>query len=461
MKIEKPIEGYFHVDEIQKSTTPGKLEFSVKNGIKLNLMGAFRRDDFDRSNEKRWDVIHGYSMNGEFITLINSRGHESERLPGIPSSRYQAESMLLGSKYFEPQGSSVKKISFRVSNLDLWLNRTGLKYETSREVHGAFTASYEHPGFIKLHTNDRFELGVWHSTSIPMFRSDNVLGDVSEKAYLNLKYTGLATLKEAMDDILMIRDFMSLAMATPIVVEDAVLYLDGSKEDHTRRFDLYFPLGNDYPVRKETERRYMIYPFDDIEPFIDTSLAAWVELYPRIKHGISFYHEAYFSTTRHAYQKFLDYTFSYESIHRALSSMTIYPESEFADLRAGVLEQADSRYRGFLEGVLRFANEASLRQRLKKSFAAYGLNELLGKVAKSDIDKLVETRNSMVHTTTYNTEGTIQEDEILDYNTLVRLLIAAELFSAIGALQSDPLERLRRHTSFNFMLEAKTQAAAR
>jgi len=459
LKIEKPLEGYFHVDEIEKSTTPGKLEFSVKSGIKLNLMGAFRRDDYDRSNEKRWDVIHGYSMNGEFITLINSRGYENERLPGIPSSRYQAESMLLGAKYFDPQGLTIKKISFRVSNLDLWLNRSGLKYETSREVHGTFTASYEHPGFIKLHANDRFELGVWHSTSIPMFRSDNVLGDISEKAYLNLKYEGLATLKEAMNDILMIRDFMSLAMATPIVVEDAVLYLDGSKEDHTRRFDLYFPLGNDYPVRKETERRYMIYPFDDIEPFIDTALAAWVELYPRIKHGISFYHEAYFSTTRHAYQKFLDYTFSYESIHRALNSITIYPEAEFDDLRAGVLQQADVPYRGFLDGVLRFANEASLRQRLKRSFAAFGLNELVGRVAKSDIDKLVETRNSMVHTTTYNTEGTIQEDEILDYNTLVRLLIVAELFSAIGALKSDPLERLRRHTSFNFMLETKVRSA--
>ncbi len=124
----------------------------------------------------------------------------------------------------------LQKISFRVSNLDLWLNRSGLKYETSREVHGAFTASYEHPGFIKLHTNHRFELGVWHSTSIPMFGGNNVLGDISEKAYLNLEYTSLATLKEVMNDILMIRDFMSLVMATPIVVEDAVIYLDGSKE---------------------------------------------------------------------------------------------------------------------------------------------------------------------------------------------------------------------------------------
>lgn len=460
MKIEKPIEGYFHVDEIEKSSTPGKLEFSVKNGIKLSLMGAFRRDDYDRSNDKRWGVIHGYSMNGDYITLMNSRGYENVRLPGIPSSHYQAESMLLGTKYFDPEGATIKKISFRVSNLDSWLNRSGLKYETSREVHGVFTASYEHPGHIGLHSNERFELGIWHSTSIPMFGRHNVLGDVSEKAYFNLKYTGLATLKEVMNDILMIRDFMSLAMSTPIVVEDAVVYLDGSNEDHSRRFDLYFPLVNDYPARQENERRYMIYPFDDLEPFIDSALAAWIELYPRIKHGISFYHEAYFSTSRHAYQKFLDYTFSYESIHRALNPMTIYPEAEFSEIRSEVVRHLDSRYQAFMDNVLRYANEASLRQRLRKSFAAHGLSDLLGKSAKSDIDKIVETRNSMVHTTTYNTDSTIKEDEIIDYNTLVRMLIVAELFGAIGALPSEPLERLKRHSSFRFMLQAKADAAA-
>ncbi len=98
--------------------------------------------------------------------------------------------------------------------------------------------------------------------------------------------------------------------------------------------------------------------------------------------------------------------------------MTVYPKAEFADLKANVLQHMDSRYEEFMKNVLAFANKASLRERLMKSFATHGLNDVFGVSTESEIDKLVKTRNSMVHTTMYNTENTIKEEEILDYKPL-------------------------------------------
>lgn len=286
-----------------------------------------------------------------------------------------------------------------------------------------------------------------------MFAEHDVLRKFSEQAYFNVQYSELSTIDQAMEDMLMIRDLFSLLMSAPIVIEDAVAFIDGEKEDDGRRFELYFPLGYGYPTRESQPRHYMLYPYDDIESFIGTTLEKWIELYPSIKRGIAFYHESYFSRSRHAFQKFIDYVFSYESTNRSLHPLERFPEQEYTALCADLLEGLSPTHGNFVRDILKHANQASLRQRLKGTFERTGLDEIFDrKSIKLHTDRIVNARNNIVHFAEVNNEETVSEENVVDYNTLVRMLIIGDLLLAIGIPKEDIATRLKRDPNFGFLL---------
>jgi hypothetical protein len=253
--------------------------------------------------------------------------------------------------------------------------------------------------------------------------------------------------------MLMLRDLFSIWISAPVSVEDASVYIAGEKSDHKRRFDLYFPLGYESSEVKGADRRHMLFPFDDLEPNINDVIGRWVALYPKIKRGISFYHEAYFSKNRHAYQKFVDYVFSYESVNRSLHKLTKLPQKEFDLLRTNTLNSLVGQDARFMKALFEHANEASLRSRMKESFKRVGLATKFEKESINlHIDRIVNARNDIVHFAVVNSKETVSDENVVDYNTLLRILSVAELLIAIGLLQEDPVDRLMRDPQFAHLL---------
>jgi len=457
MKVKAPFQGYFHVHEPETVQIAGRVEFDVMSGIRLSTIGSFHQNDRLSGGEQRWDCIHGSATNGRLLTLLDCRGHEDTSIPGIPEGSFSSACMLVGHQHFDSSVPKIKSSAFRVTFLDEWLNRSGVSYESSRTEHGSFTATHKHQGAISLHTGSRLKVSIWHHTTTPMFGGHDVLRKFKEQAYLNVEYVELTTIEQAREDMIMLRDLFSLFMSTPIVVQDAVVYIEGEKEDEGRRFEIYFPLGYEYPSHEEHRGQYMVLPFDDIESSVGDMIGRWVDLYPSVKRGISFYHESYFSRTRHAFQKFTDYVFSYESTNRALHEMERFPTEEYASLRQQIMARLEPKYTDFMNGVLAYANEATLRQRLKASFIRTELSTVFNKKAMNlHIDRVVNARNNIVHYAEINNNENVSEENVIEYNMLLRLITVAELLLAIGVPQSDLLSRLKRNSNFGFLLSGQT-----
>jgi hypothetical protein len=456
MKLNAPIEGYFHVHEPNTIQVAGRIEFDVQSGIRLTTIGSFYKKDVRFGGEERWTSVHGFSTNGRRLTLLDCRGHVSTSIPGIPKGSYSSVCLLTGHQHFDSSSSQIMSTAFRTTYLDEWLNRSGVSYEASRDEHGGFTATHKHQGAIRLHFGSRLNISIWHHTTTPMFAQHDVLHQFSEQAYINIEYSELVTIEQAMDDMLMMRDFFSLLTSSPIVIEDAVAYINGEKEDDGRRFDLYFPLGYEYLARESHKRHYMLYPYDDIESFIGTTLGQWIELYPSIKRGIAFYHESYFSRTRHAFQKFIDYVFSYESTNRSLHPMERFLTDEYTTLKNNIIVGLAPSQAKFISGILEHANQATLRQRLKKTFERTALCSVFdNRSVKIHTDRIVNARNNIVHFAEINSEETVSEENVVDYNTLLRMLIVGELLLAIGIPKNVIVNRLKRNPNFSFLLSGK------
>lgn len=453
MKLKAPFKGRFKAQDPGTATVAGQLDFDIIKGVQLSTIGTFHKDPLSLRVEHRWKCVHGFATNGRYLTLLDCRGHESFSMPGFPEGKFWAARLLTGHKYFDASAPSIKSTAFRISYLDAWLNRSGVRFEIDQQDFSSFRAEHKHQGAIPIHQGDRLSVSIWHSTNTPIHQAYDVLNRFKEVAYINVKYTQLTTVEQATDDMLMLRDLFSLWISAPVAIEDANVFVDGEMSDPTRCFDLYFPLGYECPAGKDIRQHHMLFPFDDLETIIHDAIGQWVDLYPKIKRGISFYHEAYFSKNRHAFQKFIDYVFSYESVNRALHPMTELPEAEYASLRAQILEGVTSEQHRFMDRVLRYANESSLRKRMKESFKRIGLStEFDNKAIKLHIDRMVNARNDIVHYAVVNSNETVSDENVVDYNTLLRILNVAELLLAIGLLNEGAVDRIKRDSQFAHFL---------
>ena len=352
----------------------------------------------------------------------------------------------------------VKSTAFRLSYLKAWLNISGVHVDENTQ--GNFRVSHTHPGKIEIYRGDRFSMSIWHRTVVPISRSPDFLERFKEEPFINVDYKELASVEQVVEDMLMLRDLLSVWVVAPVAVEEASVYLEGDAGDETRRFDLYFPLGYDPPTRPDVNRRHMPFPYEDLEVKIQDAIDRWVDLYPKIKPGILFYHEAYFSKGRHAFQKFADYTFSYESINRVLHEMKELPEEEYEALRTKILQELEGAQRTFIKRVLQYANEGSLRKRLKQSFARFGLaNERNNEAVREHINRMVQARNNIVHGAEVNSENTVSSENVVNYNVLLRILIYAELLLAIGLVEQGSTERIRRNPHLAHVLHSTIDAS--
>lgn len=447
MKLEKPFKGYFKPQDVDTRKVCGQVDFDHIKGVQLSTIDSFIKKSGWQVSEQTWECIRGCSSSGKHLTLLNCKGHESTSIPGFPEGKLWAARLLVGLKSFDPSRPSIKGTAFRLSHLKTWLNRSGVSVEENSQ--DRFRVSHTHSGKIALYEGDRLSVSVWHRTVIPFGPTPEILERFKEEPFINVDYKALTTVDQVVEDMLMLRDLLSLWIVAPVAVEEASVYLEGDAGDETRRFDLYFPLGYDPPTRPDVNRNHMLFPFDDLEPKIQDAIGRWVELYPRIKPGILFYHEAYFSKGRHAFQKFADYAFSYESINSVLHPATELPEGEFETLRKKILSDLKGNQRKFMEQVLKYANKCSLRKRMRESFTRFGIrNDHNNQAVKQHINRIVEARNNIVHGAEVNNENTVSSKNVVNYNALLRILIYAELLLAIGLVDEGSTERTRRNPHF-------------
>ncbi|MBS1942958.1 MAG: hypothetical protein JST38_19000 [Bacteroidetes bacterium] len=458
MKLDKPFKGYFKPPGADTRKVCGQVDFDPIQGVQLSTIDSFVKKSGWQVDEQRWDCIHGCSTSGKHLTLLNCKGHESTSIPGFPEGKFWGARLLVGLEPFDPSQPCVKSTAFRLSYLKAWLNISGVHVDENTQ--GNFRVSHTHPGKIEIYRGDRFSMSIWHRTVVPISRSPDFLERFKEEPFINVDYKELASVEQVVEDMLMLRDLLSVWVVAPVAVEEASVYLEGDAGDETRRFDLYFPLGYDPPTRPDVNRRHMPFPYEDLEVKIQDAIDRWVDLYPKIKPGILFYHEAYFSKGRHAFQKFADYTFSYESINRVLHEMKELPEEEYEALRTKILQELEGAQRTFIKRVLQYANEGSLRKRLKQSFARFGLaNERNNEAVREHINRMVQARNNIVHGAEVNSENTVSSENVVNYNVLLRILIYAELLLAIGLVEKGSTERIRRNPHLAHVLSRTIESS--
>jgi len=141
----------------------------------------------------------------------------------------------------------------------------------------------------------------------------------------------------------------------------------------------------------------VLLPFEMVETNLHKILSRWLKLYDKLEPALELFFSA--TTENHPYgfeRRFLTLAQGLETLHRRSSTDTVMPKHEFENLIKELLKACRDKWKPWLKARLNYANELSLRQRMKELFSPY--IHYFGAVnVKTLIQDIVITRNYLTH----------------------------------------------------------------
>ena len=141
----------------------------------------------------------------------------------------------------------------------------------------------------------------------------------------------------------------------------------------------------------------MLFLYTDIEGQIQEMLANWLHSYKVFGPALDGYFTAMANTSQYLEDEFLQRARGIETLHRRSSTETEMPQEEFEELVGLLAASSPNDRREWLKGRLRYANELSLRKRLRLMIEPF--ERFFGDLEhqKAFVNKVVITRNYLTH----------------------------------------------------------------
>lgn len=441
MRLSQPIEkaAYFWLPDSPENKFPGTLHISLLGEATAEVIGIFSVNNELFSN---LDRIIGITEDGESFTLSECYcWPKILRFGGLSRFSIHAKHALIGFSYVEGIPITFTTFRFSVEGLDEWLGITGIKVAHDWQEQIA-SISYVIPDGMTISLPNEFTLSfifTWTNPGFPIIKE----AKITQKAYIELKCESPRSLQDFFDLVFKINNFMRFVMDKTVAID----YAEGYSPDIVRTLDngdryeasvkIYFYSTN-LPIEKP-----IIYPNDMLLPFfimpvnIESAMNYWLNNYAKFEPAFNLYFSAKASESMYLEGKFLFLIQGLETMHRRSSQDTYMPENEFQKLVALLLVTCPDKNKKWLEGKLEYANELSLRTRMRKMIEPF--SSLFGdnKQQKDFIALTVSTRNYLTHYSPETSVVAARDVKLISLCRKLEGLFQLHLLKVIGFDQSD------------------------
>lgn len=397
--------GYFWLPGHDDLKVPGTLKISDGGDIELEIVGHFEKKSEVLNRELEFERIIGEVEQDGLVTLEKCfYTRKNDPFGTITRSQLCVNRALIGVRYEEDEIVTLNSVSFTVEGLSEWIGISGLSIP-QRDNYRNFTVNYELPEEIVCDLIEGFELKIWQNSSSKISRFE---AKISQQAYLTIQSEEARELSEFQSLISKITFFLCFAIDSNITISD----VSATTNDLLRelsdgrklpvRIKLYYasiPFSRDVP--KNFGYR-MLFSFGSIQENAEGIFKTWLEAYSRIRPALDLYFSSVTGEHKYLESRFLALAQGLETYHRRTSSDdTRMAECEYQRIIDKLLSIIPETHIDWLKGRLRYGNEISLGQRIKKIVDPY--KEYLGdsRERKRLVRKLVDTRNYLTH---YNEE---------------------------------------------------------
>ena len=441
MRLSQPIEkvAYFWLPDSPENKFPGTLHISLLGEATAEVIGIFSVNNELFSN---LDRVIGITEDGESLTLSECYCWPKKlRFGGLSRFLIGAKYALVGFSYDEGIPITFTTFRFSMEGLDEWLGITGIRVEHNWQEQIA-SISYVIPDGIAINLPNEFTLSfifTWTNPGFPIIKE----AKITQKAYVELKCESPRSLQDFFDLVFKINNFMRFVMDKTVAID----YAEGYSPDVERTLDngdrhealvtIYF-YGTKLSIEKPKIHHHdMLLSYGNMSVNIESIMNEWLNNYAIFEPAFNLYFSTKSSESMYLEGKFLSLIQGLETLHRRNSEDTYMPANEFQELVALLSDACPDKNKKWLKEKLAYANEPSLRMRMRKMIAPF--SSLFGDRKRQEdfINITVSTRNYFTHYSSENFGGAVRDVKLISLCRKLEGLFQLHLLKVIGVDQSD------------------------
>ncbi len=420
---------------------PGVLSISNDTGIVLEVAQPVSPENIAaiasqfNPNSEPLDRVLGHIQEYGFVVLDGCQSKTDSlnlNLGVLQTSRViWADRVFTGFPQPQNEIPPFNTFKFSVEGIDEWVGLSGINVIGGLYNHELLTTTIlsKPPETISFNLINGMRLEImfdmgWISSQSPIERG------VTQKTYFKLVSEDPKELNEFLDVVrkiigllcFTINETVSLDSMSGTSNELIQKIADGSTRPAT--INIYDPSVFLLKNRPEIRADKMLFKFSDIQDSAEGMINKWIENYEEYKDAFNLYFLAQLKPVLSWSVKFMSLAQGLEAYHRTKSDEKYMEDDEFKVERKKVIKQFPKKDRNWFGAKLNYANQLTLRDRIKKLIAPFE-KYIGGDREPQLIDYIVDTRNYLTHHDP-KLESKAAKDEDL-YNLGIKLELLFEL----------------------------------
>ena len=321
--------------------------------------------------------ILGMTTTGREITLERCQpvDYSLNLRSGIPTTRYRAETALVGAWFVKGEDSAFDEIALRTTELDTWAFVSGFSHtiEGDGSSLSSIDIHFEPPDRVSIPLDGGEEAFVDFTMRFSGVSPVINRVELSQAAALHLRYANSKSLHDAQGTTIRLRNFLSLAVGRPVSVLSVSGYRDDLVRDGSssrRPVEIFWELThNPDPPDRTLHPAEMLFTLPAAEPSISEVMRAWFARQDVFAPVFNLYFGMLYHPSMYTDVHFLAYAQAVETYDYRRRDATELPPDEHEVRMDAILEGSPDKYRQWLRTRLARGNELTLRRRIRDVLA--------------------------------------------------------------------------------------------
>lgn len=434
--------GYWWLPEQPDNEVFGIFSFTPQQGITLELEGKLH-PSFDRNFNP--DLILGITKSGEHVTILNCQLTNQTHSLGntYEQSSLVAEMAFKGKGFnaFHFESTDIikfRRLTIRYAHLDEWLSDYIADFDidtTDFPKNHSMTVQYQ-PSQAATAEFDGYKLAL--GVKYTSHHSIRKQVTIKQHALAEISFSEAKSLDDCFYFIYQIRNFLTLGLSVPTYP----LQVIGLTET-----DQYIDFLYSQPHLPQNIRlfdsRNVLFSFPAIQENFQTYFANWFSRAEPLKPVYDLYFSARYNPHEYLQSTFLSLTQALETYHRrryggVYLANEEYKQKVYPKLAEAIPAELGNDFKQSLKkGTLQYANQFSLRKRLKDmttelSEQQLGITFLYTRESRENfVGKVCDIRNYLTH---YDPDShvDVSSKELLDLTEKLIAILEIYLLKEIG-----------------------------
>ena len=448
MQIPEPITtfGYFWTAHDPSKIMWGTLSISAQGKATLEIFEVFDSHNNPPAQERMGQRLRilGATDKIAAVTLVDCLVLQEDishnNWGQFAYSSLQVAQVLWGA-HIDAGEIDFSAVTFSIEGLDEWFLSYHRPFSSSREPAGLMSLTYRQPERIAFEIPRDFVLGFQMSVG-------NNLGwfhqAVTTKMSISISSSQPRFFSEYIQVMRKVKNFLCLAFDRTVSFTSITGYRQemNSPSPSHETVEIYGSFDPYDLPKQDISPGNFLFSFAEIAPNIADYLPRWLERYEEYEPTFNLYFAVAANRHMHLEGAFLFLVHGIESLHRRSTAETQMPVKEFDSLIAAILQSTPAQWKQWMRGKLKYANEPSLRRRIRHMVAPF--EDLFGAESgsKAFVNQVVNTRNYLTHyDDTIKDEAATEPQKLLGLHRKLEALLQLHLLQLLG-LERDQIRSI-------------------